>query len=226
MYRKEKKSAVKVIFTGFSVFLLLMGAGVGGMFLNMRVSYVDGEPSYSRITTGVYHVYAQPQEYIEGEIEPEIIIPKKTPEEIRTEQIERLNKKLGGELANRGADFVRFSEERKMDPYLMAAISIHETGNGTSKAIKERKNVGGIMLKDGMNLRTFISVTSGIEHMIHLLYSEYFNGRNHRTIAQIGAVYCPIGVKNDPTGLNKNWVPRVTELYRELSGGIDYVYRE
>jgi hypothetical protein len=33
-------------------------------------------------------------------------------------------------------------------------------------------------------------------------------------IRQFGAIYCPIGVSNDPNGLNKNWVRNVTKLYR------------
>ena len=33
-------------------------------------------------------------------------------------------------------------------------------------------------------------------------------------ITFLGRTYCPVGAKNDPTGLNKNWVKNVTKLYR------------
>jgi hypothetical protein len=31
----------------------------------------------------------------------------------------------------------------------------------------------------------------------------------------LGSRYCPIGAKNDPTGLNKNWVKNVTYYYNK-----------
>lgn len=218
IYYKQRRSVAKPIFATLGVIVLLYGVSMGSMFVTNSYYSVDGEPSSIRKSGGVYRVYALPQDLTEE------VIPEKSPEEIRKETVDKLNSKLGGKLKNRGEDFVRFSEERNMDPYLMAAISIHETGNGTSKAIMNKNNVGGIM-NNGVYLKSFISITSGIEHMIHLLATEYFQGRNHRTIADIGAVYCPVGATNDPTNLNKHWVPRVTELYREFTGG-DFVYKE
>lgn len=34
-------------------------------------------------------------------------------------------------------------------------------------------------------------------------------------IAFLGSRYCPVGVSNDPHGLNKNWVKNVTHFYKE-----------
>jgi hypothetical protein len=34
-------------------------------------------------------------------------------------------------------------------------------------------------------------------------------------IAFLGRRYCPVGAKNDPTGLNKNWIKNVTRLYNK-----------
>lgn len=36
-------------------------------------------------------------------------------------------------------------------------------------------------------------------------------------IAFLGSRYCPVGAKNDPTGLNKNWVRNVKRLYAKLA---------
>ncbi|HNX03587.1 MAG TPA: hypothetical protein PKM71_07985 [Candidatus Cloacimonas sp.] len=36
-------------------------------------------------------------------------------------------------------------------------------------------------------------------------------------ISFLGKTYCPVGAKNDPTGLNRNWVRNVTKLYRKYA---------
>ena len=33
-------------------------------------------------------------------------------------------------------------------------------------------------------------------------------------IAFLGSRYCPVGAKNDPRGLNRNWIKNVTKLLR------------
>jgi len=42
-----------------------------------------------------------------------------------------------------------------------------------------------------------------------------WNGRGD-FISFLGSRYCPVGAKNDPTGLNKNWVGNVKRLYAKL----------
>lgn len=37
-------------------------------------------------------------------------------------------------------------------------------------------------------------------------------------ITFLGLTYCPVGAKNDPTGLNKNWVRNVKFHYAKLKG--------
>jgi hypothetical protein len=41
-------------------------------------------------------------------------------------------------------------------------------------------------------------------------------GSEGEYIAYLGAVYCPIGVDNDPTGLNKHWVKNVTSFSKKF----------
>lgn len=53
--------------------------------------------------------------------------------------------------------------------------------------------------------------------MIDLLKNDYFNN-GLTTIRTIGEVYCPEGAANDPNGLNKYWVPRVTNIYNQYLG--------
>ena len=95
---------------------------------------------------------------------------------------------------------------------LVVAISKHETGNWTSSAFKNKNNFGGMMCKTG--LATYKSFDEGLDKFTTLLNDYYFaKGRN--TIEKIGAIYCPVGAKNDPNGLNRHWIPRVTEYYND-----------
>ena len=95
---------------------------------------------------------------------------------------------------------------------LVVAISKHETGNWTSSAFKNKNNFGGIMCKTG--LATYSTFDEGLDKFTTLLKNNYFaKGRN--TIEKIGAIYCPVGASNDPNGLNKNWIPKVTEYYND-----------
>lgn len=43
-------------------------------------------------------------------------------------------------------------------------------------------------------------------------YPRTYNGGQPMTLAQIGAHWAPVGSADDPTGLNKNWVPNVAKL--------------
>ena len=36
-------------------------------------------------------------------------------------------------------------------------------------------------------------------------------------ITYLGGIYCPIGVKNDPTGLNKHWIKNVTKFNKRFA---------
>lgn len=89
------------------------------------------------------------------------------------EVAEVLNKTLGGILVNQGEAFARLSMEKGMDPYLLVAISIHETGNGTSSAARNKYNFGGLMCSG--RLCTYSSVEDGIEKYINIVYKNYFS---------------------------------------------------
>lgn len=96
---------------------------------------------------------------------------------------------------------------------LIVAISKHETGTWTSKAFNNNNNFGGIMCNSG--LKNYETFEDGLNDFVRILKSYYFD-LGLTTIEQIGAKYCPVGAKNDPKGLNKNWVPGVTSIYQSL----------
>lgn len=106
-----------------------------------------------------------------------------------------------------------YANKYGVDPALVKAVIQHETGNMSSKAAKNKNNFGGIMGKGG--LRTYGSAEEGIEAVAKLLATERYNGKS---IAQIGAIYAPVGAANDPTGLNNHWVTGVTKFYNQYKG--------
>ena len=97
---------------------------------------------------------------------------------------------------------------------LVVAISTHETGYWTSKAFTENYNFGGIMTSKG--LKSYSTYEKGLDHFVNVLKNYYFD-KGLTTIEQIGAKYCPVGAKNDPKGLNVNWVPSVTSIYNSYT---------
>lgn len=97
---------------------------------------------------------------------------------------------------------------------LVVAISTHETGYWTSKAFTENHNFGGIMTSKG--LKSYSTYEEGLNNFVNVLKNYYFD-KGLTTIEQIGAKYCPVGAKNDPKGLNVNWVPSVTSIYNNYT---------
>lgn len=69
------------------------------------------------------------------------------------------------------------------------------------------------MGKDG--LRIFETAEEGVEAVAKLLGTKRYKGKS---IADIGAIYAPVGASNDPTNLNSNWVRAVTKLYNQFKG--------
>jgi hypothetical protein len=192
---------------------------VAGTYYTLRAggNYQEFSPNvghtYTNISAPEQEVYIPKEIVLEDIAEPVICV----------ETI--LNEYLEGKLANTGDSFLRYGLEYRVDPILLAAIAIHETGNGSSKAINELNNAGGLM-QDPANgiLMRFISVNASIEYMAWLIRNSYMDARNLYTISEIGNRYCPIGVNNDPTNINQHWIPRVAQIYRQIAG-VDYMGR-
>jgi peptidoglycan hydrolase-like protein with peptidoglycan-binding domain len=112
--------------------------------------------------------------------------------------------------------FVEAGKKYGVDPRLLAAISMQETGGGTSKAIKNKNNAMGIMSSHG--LKRFKSVDASIESQARSLTRQdgYYQGAD--TIGEIAGIYAPVGAKNDPNGLNHSWKTNVSNFYERLGG--------
>jgi uncharacterized FlgJ-related protein len=98
---------------------------------------------------------------------------------------------------------------------LLAAIAVHETGNGTSSAAKNKNNIGGMMGKNG--LMSFSSLEEGIDKMASNLKRNYID-QGLTTIQQIQKKYAPNGAANDPTNLNSYWTSGVNKYYKMFGG--------
>lgn len=128
-------------------------------------------------------------------------------------QFLKLENTLGGKLSGTSAHFINAGKKYDLDPNLLSAIAIHETGNGTSRAANEKNNIAGMMGKKG--LRSYDSVEESIFDMARNLRQNYLN-EGKTTIAAIGAKYAPVGAGNDPTGLNNHWVTGVNRQLNKL----------
>ena len=176
---------------------------------------------WTLVISSVYHnfeikVFAKELEKEEVKIKTQIIPQEEViaSEEIvqnETKQEEEYKCTLEHETA---CKIQKKAIEQGIDWKMAVAISKWETGSWTSNIYNNKNNVGG------MYCRGFISYGSldeGIEAFVSNLKRNYYDmGLN--TIEKIGSKYCPVGASNDPTGLNKNWVPGVTKFYQELEG--------
>ncbi len=122
-----------------------------------------------------------------------------------------------GGLKGTGKYFIEFGEKYQIDPLFVAAIAVHETGNGESYAIKYLNNPGGIMNHETnwSTLEKFNSLETGIERMFSNLKKNYID-KGLDTVSKIGNKYAPIGALNDPKDKNKYWVPNVTKIYKAM----------
>lgn len=141
--------------------------------------------------------------------------PKDTSDlQFRPVQFIKLDSTLNGKLSGTASHFINAGKKYDIDPNLLSAIAIHETGNGSSKAVKEKLNVAGMMGRNG--LRSYGSLEDSIFDMARNLRQNYLN-QGIDTVTKIGAKYAPVGAANDPTGLNNHWTRGVSRHLNNLT---------
>ncbi|HJV45783.1 MAG TPA: glucosaminidase domain-containing protein [Bacillota bacterium] len=129
-------------------------------------------------------------------------------------QAARLNEILKGKLEGTGELFVSAGQRFGVNPALLASISMHETGNGSSRAAHERNNISGTMTSSG--LKNYSTVEESIMDMARNIRKNYLD-EGLTSIQQIGNKYAPIGAENDPTSLNQYWVSQVTKNFKSFT---------
>lgn len=96
-----------------------------------------------------------------------------------SELIDKLNRVLNSDLALKGEIFAKHSLELGMDPYLVVAISLQETGCAwnCSYLVKACNNVGGQKGSpgcDGGSYKMYNTLDEGIIGFIDNLYYNYY----------------------------------------------------
>jgi Mannosyl-glycoprotein endo-beta-N-acetylglucosaminidase len=122
-----------------------------------------------------------------------------------------------GSLAGKEDVFNAAAKKYGLDPALLMAIAMHETGKGTSTMVAERNNPGGLFDSKANDYYRFASVGEGIDAMARNLKKNYID-KGLTTIEQIQKEYAPVGAKNDPQGLNKDWAAGVSKFYEQIKG--------
>jgi hypothetical protein len=124
--------------------------------------------------------------------------------------------KLPGPLQRHAGAFDHYGKKYGVDPKFLAAISMLETGKGTSSAFRNKNNAMGVSNRSGPI--AFSSVDQSIERMARVLAKKDGPYAGKRTIGQIAGVYCPVGAGNDVNGTNHHWPSMVTKFYGQLGG--------
>lgn len=124
-----------------------------------------------------------------------------------------------GVLSGKEQAIISTANKYSVDPVLMAAIILQETGNGKSNALNQHNNPGGIMdpSTKWSTLLRFESIEAGLESMGRTM-NTLVNKKGKKSIDELGASYAPIGADNDPMGLNAFWVVNVTKKVEVLGG--------
>ena len=124
-----------------------------------------------------------------------------------------------GVLEDYAGAFITYAEKYSIDPVLLASISFHETANGTSKAVRQKNNTGGLMI--GGSLYHFKSIEDSLDiqaKSIRNRISEIIKADGKYTLEALRDRYAPLGASNDPNNLNQYWLPRIIDYATELGG--------
>lgn len=114
--------------------------------------------------------------------------------------------------------FLRHAETFGLNPLFLIAISRHETAHWSSNAFRNRGNAMGISNPSG------VVNTSSHDESIRIaarslsrpggLYSKA------KTLADVGAIYAPVGAANDPGQRNSYWPGFVAMYWAALESNL------
>lgn len=134
-----------------------------------------------------------------------------------------LDSYLGGTLKGLGQAYIDYGKQYGVEPAFLAALSKHETGNGTSDLSKDsRHNLGGIKCPSAENKEkfgitcssgqyaTFPSLEKSLEYKAYLIKNSYID-KGKDTVGSIQKTYCP-----DGDGQCGVWVKNVTGYMNEI----------
>jgi hypothetical protein len=96
-----------------------------------------------------------------------------------------------------------------------ASIMMHETGNGTSDYCVNRNNPGG--LYDGKLgvFKRFNTIEKGIDATAEFIKNVCID-KGKVSLEEMKTIYAPDDAENDPTGLNKEWIPGIRDICKMI----------
>lgn len=217
-FRKRKKSRAKEIAIGAGILITgLAATGYGDTTRTDQAIVQAGTTSTSASIQATPTLSPEMAEITRLRREIEELKASRggtSREEFRPEKVmQAITNNLQGVFLFKSQFIYDTSRKNNVNPMLIAAIIRHETANGTSKAVKELNNPGGLMGSNG--LMKFSTLEAGIEKMCRVIKEEYID-KGYTSIEQIQKKYCPVGAENDPTNLNVHWLPAVTSNYLKI----------
>ena len=134
-----------------------------------------------------------------------------------------LSSRLQGVVKNKADVYQSVGEKYGINPAFIAAVSMLESGNGSSSLAKEHNNVGGITCASGNSLvkscytsssgrkwSEYSSVDKSIEHMGQIFKKKCADaGKN--TVYECWQVYSP------PSDGNLTWGPDVVSIMKKMT---------
>ncbi len=164
-----------------------------------KILEISGEETHRALKSGIYDGGGG------GTPKPGAFVPGET----------SLN--LPAPLAPLRSAFVEEGLRYGVDPRFLAAVSMHETGNGTSSAYKDKRNAMGVSNSSGPI--AFDNTRESIARMARLLGSSTGGPyKAAKTIGEIAGIYAPVGAENDPGNLNGHWAAGVSKYFKQLGG--------
>lgn len=132
-----------------------------------------------------------------------------------------INKYLKGKgvLEGQGQAFMNAQKKYGISASVLAAICIHESGNGKSKLAKNQNNIGGIRIAGSKKFRTFGSVAECIDYMGGLIKRHYVD-KGLTTLSEINEKYCPPSDKTDKDGTNAIWAQEINKHTNSIENAI------
>jgi hypothetical protein len=123
----------------------------------------------------------------------------------------------GTPLAGKADRVIELAQQNNIPPALMASIMAHESGQGTSRMVRERNNPAGIMdpRTQWMAGQTYPDIDTGLEHAARVIAKNYQRGGG--TIEGMARSYAPPKAPNDPNNLNRFWTGGVSKYNQRFS---------
>lgn len=122
----------------------------------------------------------------------------------------------GGALEGKSKEMVKIAKKHDVPPKLFIAITAAESMWGRGANATQQKNPLSVMGAGTIHDTGFSSVEEGLEAGAKNL-NELYISEGLTTPEKIGPKYAPTeNATNDPTGMNKRWIPTVKQIMAQL----------